>query len=184
MDRYNLLDDPTLFFDRFRQGDGSAFKVFYDLHFPRLCLIIREYVDQRDVVEDIVTNAFVKLYDRRATINDPRHLYAFLFVVAKHEAIGYLRNQRRQRVARAVQERLADREYHDPHEAEQEWDEWTSKVQQLIELLPPARKKIFQLHFASGLSIREIANQLHLTETTVRNQRNRALIFLSQTFLL
>jgi RNA polymerase sigma factor (sigma-70 family) len=55
---------------------------------------------------------------------------------------------------------------------------------QLVDLLPPARRKIFRLHFFDGLSIREIANQLDLNEVTVRNQRNRALIFLRQAFLL
>jgi RNA polymerase sigma-70 factor (ECF subfamily) len=179
-----MQQDSTLLFDRFQQGDGCAFKVFYDLYFPRLCLIIGAYVDQEEVVEDIVSNSFIKLYEHRAGIKEPDHIYAFLFVVAKNEAIGHLRKQRRQRVTRAVQEQLTDREYRDPREAELEWERWTLKLHELIELLPPARRKIVRLHFFEGLSIREIANQLDLSETTVRNQRNRALIFLRQTFLL
>jgi RNA polymerase sigma-70 factor (family 1) len=177
-----LSIEPIELFRRFQEGDAAAFKVFYVRHFARLCLIIREYVDQRDVLEDIVTYAFLKLYERRESIKDPDHIYGFLFVVAKHEAIGHLRTQRRQRVTRAVQEQLADREYQDPSEAEREWEEWTARIHELIELLPPARKRIFKLHFTDGLSIREIANQLNLTETTVRNQRNRALIFLRGSF--
>jgi RNA polymerase sigma-70 factor (ECF subfamily) len=179
-----LHDNATELFHRFQEGDGEAFKVLYDRHFPRLCLIIGAYVEQREVVEDIVTNAFIKLYDHRAGIKEPGHIYAFLFVVAKNEAIGHLRLQRRQRKGRAMQEQLVDREYHDPRETELERDRWMAKIQNLVELLPPARKKIFRLHFFEGLSIREIANQLNLTETTVRNQRNRALIFLRQAFLL
>jgi len=179
-----LHDNATELFHRFQQGDEDAFKVFYDRHFPRLSLIIGDYVDQRDVVEDIVTNAFIKLYDHRASIKEPGQIYAFLFVVAKNDAIGHLRRQRRQRIGRAMQEQLVDREYHDPRETELERDRWMAKIRDLVELLPPARKKIFRLHFFEGLSIREIANQLNLTETTVRNQRNRALIFLRQAFLL
>jgi RNA polymerase sigma-70 factor (ECF subfamily) len=87
-------------------------------------------------------------------------------------------------VAHKEQEQLVDREYHDPRETELERDRWMAKIQNLVELLPPARRKIFRLHFFEGLSIREIANRLKLTETTVRNQRNRALVFLRQAFLL
>jgi RNA polymerase sigma-70 factor (ECF subfamily) len=185
MDRSHLLpDEPTELFDRFQQGDGDAFKILYDLHFPRLYLIIHVYVGQRELAEDMVTNAFIKLYERRAGIREPGHIYGFLFVVARNEAIQHYRDQRRQRVARKEQEQLVDREYHDPHEPERERERWMAKIQHLIELLPPARRKIFRLHFFDGLTIREIANQLKLTETTVRNQRNRALIFLRQAFLL
>lgn len=149
-----------------------------------LFLIIREYVGRQDIAEDIVTNAFIKLYDRRTRIRDAEHVQGFLFVVARNEAVGHLRDQKRWRGVRAVQDLLVDREYHDPLEAELERDRWMGKIRQLIEQLPPARKQITELHFFKGLSIREIANQLNLTETTVRNQRNRALSFLRQAFFL
>ncbi len=185
MKQNSLLSiDPTELFLRFQQGDASAFKLLYQQHFPRIFRIIQHYVDQRDVVEDIVSNAFVKLYERRAAMRESDHIYSFLFVVARNEAIGYLRTQRRLRVARAVQERTVDREYLDPRDAEAEWERWTTKIRELMELLPPARRQIFRLHFVEGLSIREIAIQLDLTERTVRNQRNRALIFLRQSFPL
>jgi RNA polymerase sigma-70 factor (family 1) len=178
------LSEPTLFFDRFRQGDGSAFKVLYDQYFPMLYLTILKYVERRDIAEDIVTNAFIKLYDRRAAMRDPDHVYAFLYVAARNEAIDHHRDLRRQRAARAAQVQLVGGEYHDPRDPELDRERWMVKILQAIELLPPARRKIFRMHYFEDLPIREIANRLDLTETTVRNQRNRALIFLRQTFLL
>jgi|SRR5579863_2459409 len=171
-------------FERFRKGDGAAFKILYDRYFPILFLIIREYVGRQDIAEDIVSNAFIKLYNRRARIREAEHIYGFLFVVARNEAVGHHRDEKRWRGVREVQELLADREYQDPREGEAERDVWLQKIRRLVEELPPARKKIFELHFFDGFSIREIANQLSLTETTVRNQRNRALSFLRQAFFL
>jgi RNA polymerase sigma-70 factor (family 1) len=179
-----MAENPTLLFERFRQGDGNAFKVLYDRYFPMLFLIIREYVGRQDIAEDIVTNAFIKLYVRRSRIRDADHVYGFLFVVARNEAVGHHRDQKRWRGVREAQELLVDREYNDPLEAELERDRWMEKIRQLIEELPAARKQIFELHFFKGLSVREIANQLNLKETTVRNQRNRALFFLRQAFFL
>ena len=180
----NLPHEPTLLFERFRQGDERAFRILYDHYFSMLFLVIREYVGREDIAEDIVTNAFIKLYARRTRIRDAGHVYGFLFVVARNEAVEHHRDQKRQRVAREAQELLVDREYNDPLEAELERDQWMEKIRRLVGELPPAQKQIFELHFFKGLSIREIANQLNLTETTVRNQRNRALSFLRQAFFL
>jgi RNA polymerase sigma-70 factor (ECF subfamily) len=181
--------NPTELFDHFKRGDPEAFRIVYDLHFSRLFLIIQDHVGQRELAEDIVANAFIKLFERRVKIRELDHIYAFLYVVARNEAISHFRAQRRHRVARVDvarvdEDQLVDTEYHDPREAERESDRWLTKMYQLVDLLPPARRKIFRLHFFDGLSIREIANQLDLNEVTVRNQRNRALIFLRQAFLL
>jgi RNA polymerase sigma factor (sigma-70 family) len=180
----DLLRDSTLLFNQFKLGDPSAFSILYDRYFARLFLIIRVHVGQQELAEDIVTNAFIKLYDRRANIRDLDHVYRFLFVVARNESISHFRSNRRWPLARVDEEQLVDTEYHDPRERELESERWLVKIQQLVDLLPPARRKIFRLHFFDGLTVREIANQLKLTETTVRNQRNRALIFLRQAFLL
>jgi|HubBroStandDraft_1064217.scaffolds.fasta_scaffold221340_2 RNA polymerase sigma-70 factor (ECF subfamily) len=171
-------------FERFRKGDEAAFKIFYDRYFPMLLLIIREYVRRQDIAEDIVTNAFIKLYDRRTHIRDAEHIYGFLFVVARNEAVGHHRDEKRRRGVREVQELLADREYQDPREGEAERDVWLLKIRRLVEELPAARRRIFELHFFQGFSIRETAKQLKLSETTVRNQRNKALKFMRQAFFL
>ncbi len=176
--------DPNLIFERFQQGDRSAFNYFYDRYFPRLFLIIREYVGRDDAAEDIVSNAFIKLYDRRTRIREAEHVYGFLFVVARNKAVEYRRDQKRWRGVSADLEVLADREYQDPLEAEVEGNVRMLKIRRLVDELPPARKLIFELHFFKGLSVREIANQLNLTEITIRNQRNRALSYLRQGFLV
>jgi len=183
MSENNLLYEQTLF-ERFRQGDERAFKVLYDRYSGILFATVRAIVRQQDVAEDVVANAFIKLYECRMRMRDGNHVQGFLFVTARNEAVVYYRDQKRQRVARVDQEVLLEREYHDPVEAELEMERWMTKVRALVREMPPARRQIFELNFFKGLSVREIANQLNLTETTVRNQRNRALSFLRQAFFL
>jgi RNA polymerase sigma-70 factor (family 1) len=164
--------------------DESAFKKLYDLHFPMLFVTIREYVGDHEAAKDIVANAFAKLYQYRARMRNADHVKGFLYLVARNEAADFYRNQQRQRAVAEGWKLLTDKEYRHPLEAELEREEWMLKIRRLVEQLPPARKKIFELNFDQGLSIREIANLLNLTETTVRNQRNRALSFLRQAFFL
>jgi RNA polymerase sigma-70 factor (ECF subfamily) len=185
MSKNNLLPaEPTKVFERFQQGDGSAFGAFYEEHFDRVCLMIQHMVGQLELAEDFVSTAFAKLYARRANIKESEQVYRFLFVVARNEAIDYFRAQQRHRAARKEQVHLLDKEYSDPAEAEQERAQCVAKILELAEQLPPAEKRVFNLNFITGLSIREIANQLGRSESTVRNQRNRAVVFLRQAFFL
>jgi RNA polymerase sigma-70 factor (family 1) len=177
------LNDPSGLFQLFQEGDEHAFNILYRRHFARLYAIIHGFVGQRELAEDIVFNAFAKLYAGRAGIGDPEHIYGFLFVVARNEAVGHLRNQKRQRLAKEEHAHLAETEYSDPLEAELDKAESMGRIKELVDQLPPARQHIFRLHFFEGRSVREISNQLKLTETTVRNQRNRALIFLRESLL-
>src|SRR5579863_2751697 len=128
MDQKNLsLQDTTDIFTRFQQGDGDAFRVLYDRYFSRLYLVVNEFVPQQ-LAEDIVSNAFIKLYNRRQAIKELEHIYPFLFVCARNEMIDHHRQQKRQRAARETHEMLVDTEYHDPRESEFERDRWMARI--------------------------------------------------------
>jgi RNA polymerase sigma-70 factor (ECF subfamily) len=137
-----------------------------------------------EVAEDIVADAFGKLFDNRMKINDAAHIFGYLFVIARNQAIGYRREQKRQREADEAQERLVEKGYIDPIGTETEKEQVMEKINGLIGQLPAARKRIFRMYFFDGLDIRTIANLQNLTETTVRNQKNRALIFLRKALAL
>src|ERR1700742_791923 len=105
MSKNVVLDgDAEGLFDRFRKGDEAAFDILYKQHFRRLFLVIRELVGQEDLAEDVVSNAFIRLFERRGYIREPGQIYPFLFVVARNEAISHLRLLQRQRLARKEME--------------------------------------------------------------------------------
>src|SRR5215469_13401750 len=117
MEKNELWNDDPMLFVLFKEGDELAFKDVFDHYFDRLFLIIRVFVGQEEIAEEIVTEAFIKLYDRRERIKEPDHISRFLWVVARNKAISYFRQERRQRVALKELEQLMDREYQDPAEA-------------------------------------------------------------------
>jgi RNA polymerase sigma factor (sigma-70 family) len=176
-------DELKGWYDRFQRGDDEAFKFFYYYYIKRLLPLVHGLVGQRELAEEIVEDAFVKLHFGRKLIRDAAHVYSFLYVVARNMAISHLRHQRSLRAAAREQERLADKADVDPLELELEMAASVEQICQLVEKLPPERKRIVKLYFFEQLSVRDIANRLNLSESTVRNQRNRALDFIRKYFL-
>ena len=55
-----------------------------------------------------------------------------------------------------------------------------SLIDQAVNLLPPKRKLVYLLSKKDGLSRKEIADKLHISENTVRNQLVEALQFIRE----
>jgi RNA polymerase sigma-70 factor (ECF subfamily) len=172
----NHIEEPEKFYSSFREGDPEAFKRIFELYFKLLYNHVRLIVGNKAVAEDIIANVFCKLYDRRARIA-PRleHLTHYLYAMANREAIDHFRQQKKKIRCESDFRLMSDEFYTDARRIEKELTELTEETKAAIDRLPPAQKNILQLYFFKGHSTREIANDLGLSEQTVRNQKSKAL---------
>jgi RNA polymerase sigma-70 factor (ECF subfamily) len=60
------------------------------------------------------------------------------------------------------------------------YKEYHQVLQRAIAKLPPKRQLIFRLNIENGLSYDEIAHQLHVSKSVVKNQYYKALDFIRQ----
>jgi RNA polymerase sigma-70 factor (ECF subfamily) len=89
-----MTEDEKFLFEKIRIGDEAAFKVIYNRFAPRLYYFVYEYVPQNDIVENIVQDTFMALWDKRSKLADNTNLGAYLFTVAKNNCLYKLRDQR------------------------------------------------------------------------------------------
>src|ERR1035437_4812799 len=89
-----MTDDEKCLFEKIRKGDDSAFEVIYKRYVPRLYYFVYEYVPFNDIVENIIQETLIVLWDKRATLADNTNLGAYLFTVAKNNCLYKLRDQR------------------------------------------------------------------------------------------
>jgi RNA polymerase sigma-70 factor (ECF subfamily) len=89
-----MTQDEKFLFEKIRIGDEAAFKVIYNRFAPRLYYFVYEYVPQNDIVENIVQDTFMALWDKRSKLADNTNLGAYLFTVAKNNCLYKLRDQR------------------------------------------------------------------------------------------
>jgi RNA polymerase sigma-70 factor (ECF subfamily) len=89
-----MTDDEKFLFEKIRIGDEAAFKVIYNRFAPRLYYFVYEHISHSDLVENIVQDTFMTLWDKKSKLAEDTYLGAYYFTVAKNNCLYKLRNQR------------------------------------------------------------------------------------------
>ena len=155
------------------ENDDYAFRVFYDLYFRFAYYFLRN----RKVCGEVVSNVFVAIWKSRVSLRRIGNVEAYLYVVARNESNRYLRECQAQRRCLSLEEipvAVIDRNS-PPHDADTPdsgliESEIEELVGRLVNDLPERCRTVFLLNRQEGLSSREIAEVLSLSESTVRVQ--------------
>ncbi|MDD4191337.1 MAG: RNA polymerase sigma-70 factor [Mangrovibacterium sp.] len=89
-----MLDDEKYLLERIKTGDEAAFKVIYNKYAPRLYYFIHEYIPLTDMVENIIQDTLMALWNKKSELADETNLGAYLFTIAKNNCLYKLRDQR------------------------------------------------------------------------------------------
>ncbi len=160
----------------FQQGSKEAFAAVYNMHYSRLYSFIKKLIDDREEAQDITAETFVKLWKLHANFNTEENIKAFLYITARNACMDFLRYRQRQTVNKqAFGYTLTEKDevVSIPNDEIK-----TAVLKQLhseIENLPTQCKRIFKMAWLEGKKNAVIAEQLSLTEQTVRNQKARAI---------
>jgi RNA polymerase sigma-70 factor (ECF subfamily) len=142
---------------------------------------VYEYVPQNDIVENIVQDTFMVLWDKKSTLADNTNLGAYLFTVAKNNCLYKLRDNRYK------QKLLESSDINEPElkanlNALNTLD--TSlftfmEIEQIIEntllQLPPQCRTVFNLSRFEEKKNREIAQELGISVKAVEGHISKAL---------
>jgi RNA polymerase sigma-70 factor (ECF subfamily) len=155
-----------------RSNDDGALELLVAAYWNRLVRFVEGFLDQEGSGEDVVQEAFVRLWMRRAELRFEGSLRAFLYTMARNAAI----DERRRSGRRAVLATRADPPPASPSPlARVEASELRAAAQVAVNALPPRRREVFRLARMEGLSYREVADVMGLSPQTVANQMSRAL---------
>ena len=137
----------------------------YKLHNQELISHLMRMVKCRETAQDIAQDCYLVLASsaNTLTIDHPR---GFLYRTASNLAIDHFRHNK-------VVERFADLEQFEDEsnlpnvEAEISKEQWRTLLHQTINELPPRCRDAFILHKIKGLSYREVAQFLDISESAV-----------------
>jgi RNA polymerase sigma-70 factor (family 1) len=159
---------------RLKRGDQRAMAPIFRLYHKSLCYFARQLVDNEGQAEDIVADAFLKLWQKNSDFENLANVRAFMYVTIRNSCCNYLKHI--QRRTNSHQEILHLAEKDDNYiESKMIKADLLQVILQEVESLPPVRRKIFKMIYLDDLSIFEIATQLDITVDTVRVQKARAL---------
>ena len=127
--------------------------------------------------KDIIQEVFLNLWERRDRIHEIDNVEAWLYRVTENKVVDFLRkasadNRLKKAIWHNLQEILNDTG------AQVEAKEFNTLIQKAIDQLPPQRKIIYRLNREIGLNYKEIADKLHISRHTVKNQLHESLKFM------
>ncbi len=155
----------------------NTFESFFKKNFQPACLIAYRYIDDRSVVEDLVQESFITLWEKRNEIKITTKLEAYLFATIRNRTISYLRGVK----IKSVEIEKAILELKDANDETINKDEELAiRINKAIEKLAPKCKEIFLLAYVKKLSYQEIADQLSVSKNTVKTQMGIAYRILRQ----
>ncbi|PKP39487.1 MAG: RNA polymerase sigma-70 factor [Bacteroidetes bacterium HGW-Bacteroidetes-15] len=163
--------DTTLQVDKkvvelLRVGDIEAFEKVFFTFADRLYYFAFRYLRNQHDAEEIVQDVFFKLWENRANLNEQLSFSGYIFTIARNTIF----NQNRKKVnEQAYQEYV--KVFLDSSTSKTEDDLIYSDIKEIVdkvvEDLPPQRKLIYKMSREKGLSYREIAQELGLSERTI-----------------
>jgi RNA polymerase sigma-70 factor (family 1) len=158
-----------------RFDDQLAYKeLFTSLH-PSLFQFVTGIVKSRQSAEEIVSDLFMKIWEKRNTLEEIKNLRVYCFVAARHLSINQLEKQKRHQHSDI--EDYKTRLFHgapDPEECMIS-AEMLRLIHNVVEDLPPRCKLSFKLVKEHGFKYREAAEILQVSEKTIENQLSIAL---------
>jgi len=169
-------------FQMFKEGDGRAFKYFYDLYNRPVYIFIHNLLHSDAVAEEITDDVFVLLWNDRDKINDARHLSNFLYFVARRQSIAHLVQLKKQV---ELEQAWAKYQYDwatQFDEVERAKDEVLVLIFQHIDRLPPKQREVFLLSFTERMEARDIAQRLGTSEKNVYKHLSKAYEYFTTVF--
>lgn len=164
---------------RTNQTDGLQ-QIFFEFHAPVFRRILT-IVQDEGIADDLAQEVFIRLWEKRNTLDIQSNFAAYLQKMAMNEALGYLRKQHNRIVPFHAQE--DQRSVPAMGESLLIGEEMATKIEKALTSLPPRCREIFLMSREQGLTYQQIADQLTLSKKTVEHQMGKALQLLRQTLL-
>lgn len=173
MQKLENLDDSELV-QLLKEDDNAAFTEIYRRYGERLAGFAGAKLYHLEDARDILHDLFVKLWEDRHSLAITNNLKSYLFTATRYRIIDKIRrNVTRQEYALLLQALHTT----DQHGIEKDIEarELHQIIESALDHLPPRTKEIFRLSRNEHRTVEEIAQQLNLSEQTVKNQLTTAL---------
>lgn len=151
------------------EGDEYAFEQLYLIYSPKIYRKILQLVKQTEIAEEILQDVFVKIWEKRETLDNQRSFKSFLYTIAKNLVVDLFRRAALDR--QMLEKFIIDHsELYYPFDNLEDPDlESKAILQKALDTLPPQRKKIYTLIKLEGNSYDEVAELMGISTSTIND---------------
>lgn len=167
------MDDQNIW-SKIVEGDVNALKVLHEKYYYQMWLWASKYSRNTTDTEELVSDCFIKLWERRQYIFIEKSLKSYLYLMLRNQIVSQARKSKHQLVIGL--ENLPDM----PDEMTINHIDYYAGLYQAIQRLPEQRRRILELAAFESHTYKEIAEKLNISINTVKTQMGRAYQFLKE----
>lgn len=160
-----LGNEQELLF-KLKQGDQAAFDVLYQHYSLKIYQNILRLVKQDDLAEELLQDVFMRIWEKRETINIDTSFKSYLFRVAHNLVMDMFRRAAFDKNLRTHLSKFSTELYSNTEELT-DLKDTQQLIDKAIEALPPQRKKIYLLCKIEGKSYEEVSKLLNVSTSTI-----------------
>ncbi len=188
-----VVDEPTEFelLKLAKAGDFSAFQKLIEALQPRVYGLTYRILQQTQDAEDATQQTFLALIEHIRDFREESSIATWVLRIASNNALKILRKKRGMQIASVSSSNKDDSYSEVPHpEFIAPWSETADEIAQKAEVqeelemalneLDDKYRLVFVLRDIEGLSVKETADALELTESTVKVRLLRARLALRE----
>jgi RNA polymerase sigma-70 factor, ECF subfamily len=165
---------------RVRDGDATSFALLLERHRIPVVHFLYRMVQNQAVSEELAQEVFLRVYRSRATYEPTAKFTTWLFRIATHLALNWIRDGRKEKgqesldeeLVEGVERQVADRQ--PTVEQELLYEVRLREVRKAIEMLPAKQRAAVMMHKYEELEYSQIAKALSCSESAVKSLLFRA----------
>jgi len=154
-------------------GEGAPFDWTYRIYHQPLRYYSAKFVGVDDA-QDVVENVFLKLWQKKQHIESKEHLQALLYHATRNASLNHVKTSTNAQ----IRQKIFEEEHsvnEDTYLEEMIRAEVFAEIYRAINKLPSQCGKVISLSYITGLSNKEISEEMGLPEQVVKNYKLRGL---------
>ncbi len=171
---YTTCDDGELLMF-LREGDTIAFTEIYNRYHKRVYNYILDWIKIPEMTEDLVHEVFLKVWEIKEKLEIKDNFAGYLFRICHNKMVDTTKKIAKER---KLKDQLLDHYQTlslDEQVSPQQLQRFDALVEEALDTLPPVRRKVYELCRMQKKSYQEIADELNISQNTVRDHMSRAL---------
>ncbi|TCD04235.1 sigma-70 family RNA polymerase sigma factor [Pedobacter frigidisoli] len=161
------------FFLLVKSNKEKAFQLVFDAYWETLYKQALKKIHSNDLAQDLVQEVFICLWDKIDLLDAEKSVLAYLYAILRNKVLKvYEKDEVSLRYAINVTAKESTAHIHSQNILLEK--ELKRIIDLEIERIPPRMKEIYILKKEDDLSIKEIADNLSLSEQTIKNQLQSA----------
>lgn len=160
-------------------GDHGAFTQLYNRYSPGLIANLIKLLKNDVLVEEVLQETFLTLWEKRSELDPARPVDGYLFRISANKAKNLFKRAVHDEKMRAYFLPALEAGY-EQVETQLFRKENEHLLHELLAKLPDKQREVYTLCKLEGLTYREVADRLGITESTVNSHIQRANALLKQ----